>query len=384
MPVTPQALTGFDRAMLERARALRLHGRGGARPNPMVGCVIAADGTPVASGWHAEFGGPHAEVVALREAGEAAQGATAYVSLEPCAHFGHTPPCTEALSAAGVARVVYGAADPGSASSGGGRALAEAGVDVVGPCLSPRDALADNPAFFHRARTGRVHVAAKLASSLDGRIAAREGEQTAVTGPEALAEVHRIRAEYEAVVVGARTVEVDDPRLTVRGDVEARTAPVRIVLDAAAELPLDGALVGSIDDAPVWLFCGERVGELRIEELERAGVKVHPVEADGDALDLGAVVGVCGDLGVHSLLVEGGGRLVAGFAEAGLLDRLMLFVAPRVLGRDGVPAFPGRRPGEAGPGDDDGWEMLCHPQRFGRDALLVWDRTAGLSAPEAA
>lgn len=372
--MTPQALSGFDRAMLERARALRLHGRGGARPNPMVGCVIVADGTPVGSGWHAEFGGPHAEVVALREAGEAgegARGATAYVSLEPCAHFGQTPPCTEALIDAGVARVVFGAADPGAGSGGGAEVLAAAGIDVVGPCLTAQEALADNPAFFHRARTGRPYVAAKLAMSLDGRIAEKRGERSTVTGPEAHAEVHRIRADHDAIVVGGRTARIDDPLLTARGDVAPRTPPIRIVLDPGAEIRLDSRLVSSVDDAPVWLFCGEEVSEARIEAFERAGVSVHPVPEEGDALDLHMVIRRCDDLGIQSLLCEGGGRLVDGLVQAGLLDRLYLFVAPRVLGDDGVSAFPQAWSPDRGSGR---WTAVAEPVSFGDDVLAIWDR----------
>jgi diaminohydroxyphosphoribosylaminopyrimidine deaminase/5-amino-6-(5-phosphoribosylamino)uracil reductase len=362
-------LSGFDRAMLERARGLRLRGRGGAHPNPMVGCVLVKEGRTVGVGWHAEFGGPHAEVGALREAGEAARGATAYVSLEPCAHFGQTPPCAEALIDAGVARVVYGAADPGEASAGGAARLREAGVEVVGPVLSDRAALADNPAFFHRHRTGRPYVAAKLAMSLDARIAAAAGERTPITGEEANAEVHRIRAEFDAIVVGAATVAADDPLLTVRGDVTPRKAPIRIVLDADAALPLDGRLVQTVDEAPVWLFCAEATGESRIEAYERAGVKVHPVPAAGDRLDLARVLRDCAELGLISLLVEGGGRLVDGFATVGLLDRLHLFTAPRVLGASGVPAFPGE--GLAG---GAAWHQIDRPRRFGDDVLAVWDR----------
>jgi diaminohydroxyphosphoribosylaminopyrimidine deaminase/5-amino-6-(5-phosphoribosylamino)uracil reductase len=345
----------------------------------MVGCVIATDGAVLGTGWHTEFGGSHAEVVALREAGEGARGATAYVSLEPCAHFGQTPPCTEALIDAGVARVVFGAADPGptgdGGSGGGGAVLAEAGVEVVGPCLSSEQALADNPAFFHRSRTGRPHVAAKLAMSLDARIAVREGERSTITGEAAHAEVHRLRADHDAILVGARTAVVDDPLLTVRGDVVARTSPIRIVLDAEARLGLESRLVRTADEAPLWVFCGEGVDEARLEALERAGVSVHPVRAEGGALDLNAVVRVAAELGVTSILCEGGGRLVDGLVSAALLDRLYLFMAPKVLGKGGVPAFPrswgARQPG-AGP--DRGWRALTPPARFGDDVLAVWDR----------
>jgi len=333
----------------------------------MVGCVLAHEERVVGTGWHAEFGGPHAEVAAIRDAGDEARGATAYVSLEPCAHFGQTPPCTEALLDAGVSRVVYGAADPGGASAGGAATLADAGVDVVGPCLSREQALADNPAFFHRARAGRPHVAAKLATSLDGRIAAREGERSAITGEEAHAEVHRMRADHDAIMVGPRTAMVDDPLLTARGDVSPRTPPVRIVLDPEARLPLGSRLVATVDEAPLWVFCGEGVDEARLEALERAGVSVHPVSEEGGKLDLNAIVAVAAELGVASILCEGGGRLVDGLVSAGLLDRLYLFVAPKVLGEDGVPGFPR-------PGSIDGWRAVTPPARFGDDVLATWDR----------
>jgi diaminohydroxyphosphoribosylaminopyrimidine deaminase/5-amino-6-(5-phosphoribosylamino)uracil reductase len=337
----------------------------------MVGCVIALDGAVVGTGWHAEFGGPHAEVVALREAGDDARGATAYVSLEPCAHFGHTPPCTEALLDAGVSRVVFGAADPGptsdGGSGGGGAVLAEAGVEVVGPCLPIEQALADNPAFFHRARTGRPHVAAKLAMSLDGRIAARVGERSTLTGDEAHAEVHRMRADHDAILVGRRTAEVDDPLLTVRGDIRPRTPPVRVVLDAEAQLGLESRLVRTVEEAPVWVFCGEGVDEARLEALERARISVHPVPAAGGDLDLCAVLATVAELGVTSVLCEGGGRLVDGLVSSGLLDRLYLFLAPTVIGEEGVPAFPRTWAGA-------GWRALTPPVRFGDDVLAVWDR----------
>jgi len=333
--------------------------------------VVVQDGRTVGTGWHAEYGGPHAEVVALREAGDAARGSTVYVSLEPCSHFGQTPPCADALVRAGVARVVFGAADPGRESGGGAASLRNAGIEVVGPCLSPGSAIADNPAFFHRARTGRPHVAGKLAVSLDGRIAARPGERTPITGEEAHEETHRLRADHDAIVVGARTAEVDDPLLTVRGDVTPRTPPVRVVLDPDAALSLESALVSSLDAGPVWVFCSERVEEARIEALERAGIAVHPVTAEGDALDLRAVVHDCAELGVTSLLVEGGGRLLDGFGAAGLLDRLYLFTAPTVLGAEGVPAFPGDGLANAG------WTQVERPRRLGDDVLATWDRLEG-------
>ena len=255
--------------------------------------------------------------------------------------------------------------------------LADAGVEVGGPCLSREQALADNPAFFHRARTARPHVAAKLAMSLDARIAVLEGERSRITGKAAHAEVHRIRAYHDAIMVGARTAEVDNPLLTARGDVQPGTPPIRIVLDVDARLALSSRLVETVEEAPVWVFCGEGVDETRLEELERAGVSVHPVPSEDGALDLRAVVSVAADLGVTSILCEGGGRTVDGLMEAGLIDRLYLFVAPVVVGDVGVPAFPRSWTGSGAPVGGragHGWRPITSPSRFGDDILAIWDR----------
>lgn len=368
------SVTDPDLTFLARAEELARRGWGRVHPNPMVGCVLVREGEVVGEGWHEVFGGPHAEVRALERAGAAARGATAYVTLEPCRHEGKTPACTGALLRSGVRRVVYGAADPGAESGGGGAALQAAGVDVKGPLYDDRRAWLQNPAFHHNARHGTPFVALKLAVSLDGCIARRVGERTAVTGAQAQREVHRLRAGFDAVLVGAETARVDDPLLTVREDVPSRVAPVRVVLDRRGGVRPGARLLEQTGTAPTWIFVGEDLGEAEIEALEEAGAVVHPVPVadDGVGVALDAVLGRLWDAGVRSVLCEGGGRLATSFVRERLAPRLYLFVAPTVFGEGGVPAFTGWAPAGAG----EGWRLADEPARFGDDTLLVFDRVA--------
>lgn len=373
-------LSEIDRTHLERAVSIADRGWGRVHPNPLVGCVVVQGDEVVAEGWHAEYGGPHAEVMALDLAGERARGATAYVSLEPCRHEGRTPPCTGALRRAGVARVVFGAADPGAESGGGANELREAGIEVIGPVLDERRSRALNPAFHHRFRHDRPWVSLKLAASLDGGIARRPGEQSWLTGSEAAAEVHRLRAAADGIVVGAVTARVDDPRLTVRGSFTPRVPPVRIVIDPRATLPLDGALMRSAGEVPVWVFVGADAAEAAVAGLEGAGATVIPVPASGPgALDLHEVLRCCGERGLSALFCEGGGRLGAALARADLLDRLYLLLAPRFLGPETVPAFPEwPSSGPASADGGSGWLPAAPPRRLGVDTLLAFDRNREL------
>ncbi|MBT8336875.1 MAG: bifunctional diaminohydroxyphosphoribosylaminopyrimidine deaminase/5-amino-6-(5-phosphoribosylamino)uracil reductase RibD [Gemmatimonadetes bacterium] len=340
MSTTPP-LSDADRAHLGRAVALGRRGWGRVHPNPMVGCVLVRDGEVVAEGWHGEFGGPHAETVALEAAGPAARGATAYVSLEPCRHEGKTPACTRALMASGVARVVFGAADPGAESGGGGAELARAGIEVVGPVFDEPEAHSLNPAFHHRFASALPWVALKLAVSLDGRIAEREGVRTALSGSESAAAVHTLRAGFDGILVGGATGRVDDPLLTVRGAVEPRVPPVRIVLDPAAAISSDAAVFEAAAEVPLWVFTRDDAAEAELERLETAGASVHPVPAIGPhELDLGHVLRHCAVAGVGAILCEGGGRLAASLLNGDFVRRLYWVVVPRLLGTEGVPAFP--------------------------------------------
>lgn len=365
-------LDEVDREHMARAVALGRLGWGRVHPNPMVGCVLVKGGRTVGEGWHRVYGGPHAEIVALDDAGDAARGATAYVSLEPCRHEGKTPACTQALVAAGVARVVFGASDPGAESGGGAAELAEAGIEVVGPTMSEVEARRENPAFFHTRNAETAFVAAKLAVSLDGCIAAAPGERTRLTGSEATVETHRLRAGFDAIVVGSTTASVDDPLLTLRHGVTSRRPPVRVVLDSEARLSTDAALFDDIDAAPLWVFCADDASEYEMERLESAGARVHPVPraSTGPGVDPGAVAATCREAGLSALLLEGGGQVVASFVDAGLVHRLYLWSTPRLLGPEGVPAFPGWHEGPAA----GGWRPARPPRVVGDDTLLVFDR----------
>lgn len=360
--------SALDRVHLERARLLAHRGWGNVHPNPIVGCVIVREGEIIAEGWHAEYGGAHAEVRALEEAGAGAEGSTAYVSLEPCSHHGKTPPCADALLRAGVRRVVYGAADPGEASSGGGARLREAGVEVVGPVWEPARAQAENPAFIHRARHSTPFIALKLAMTLDSRIAAGAGASTRITGPEAELEVHRLRKGFDAVMVGGRTALIDDARLTVRRVPSGRKHPARMVLAPDAELPVDAALFEDVTEVPVHVFCRADAPDLAIKRLEGVGAVVHGVDHEDGLLDLGAVSRTATELGFGSILCEGGGRLASSLLEEGRVQRLYVFVAPRTLGPGAVPAFPD--------GDRLDWSAFrpaLPPITLGTDTLIVLD-----------
>ncbi|MCA9738037.1 MAG: bifunctional diaminohydroxyphosphoribosylaminopyrimidine deaminase/5-amino-6-(5-phosphoribosylamino)uracil reductase RibD [Gemmatimonadetes bacterium] len=335
-------------------------------PNPMVGCVLVRDGAVVGEGWHEQYGGPHAERVALGRAGASARGSTAYVSLEPCAHHGKTPPCTDALIDAGVARVVYGVADPDRVAAGGAHRLAEAGVDVVGPVFGPDRGRQENPLFFHAREAGGPFVALKLAMGLDGRLSERSGAPSRVTGPEARAEAHRLRAGYDAVAVGIGTVLADDPLLTVReGPVHPRVPPARVVLDSALRVPATARLLADVATLPLHVFAAADAAPEAEARLTERGVSVHrvPRGASG-ALQLGAVLDTCGRLGLTSVFFEGGGRLGTSLLAEGRVDRLHLFLAPRFLGPLGTPAF-----GEAL--TPSGWRPVEEPRTLGRDLLLT-------------
>jgi diaminohydroxyphosphoribosylaminopyrimidine deaminase/5-amino-6-(5-phosphoribosylamino)uracil reductase len=367
---TLDSLTLADAAHLEWARKLGRRGWGHVHPNPLVGCVIVNGDRTVGEGFHRIFGGPHAEIVALEEALGQARGSTVYVSLEPCNHHGKTPPCSQALVAAGVRRVVFGVREPGRQEGGGADTLRDAGVEVVGPVWTEAEGQAENPAFFHTARHASPFVALKLAMTLDARIAARAGERTRVTGLDAEREAHRLRTGFDAILVGAGTVRADDPRLTVRLVPPGREAPRRIVLDPDATIPPRAAIFSDHDTIPVHVFVREDVAETQIGRLERAGAHVHPVGRSARGLDLDDVLGVCWDVGVRSILCEGGARLADTLLRERRAHRIYVFVAPATYGSEGVAAFPA----------DAGllrWDDFAHarpPEQHGRDTLLTLDR----------
>ncbi|MFJ3924449.1 bifunctional diaminohydroxyphosphoribosylaminopyrimidine deaminase/5-amino-6-(5-phosphoribosylamino)uracil reductase RibD [Streptomyces sp. NPDC090022] len=309
---------------MRRAVALAARGLGSTSPNPVVGCVITdAAGTVVGEGWHERAGGPHAEVNALRAAGDAARGGTAYVTLEPCNHTGRTGPCAQALLQAGVARVVYAAADPNPQASGGAATLRAAGVAAEGGLLQA-EAEAGNTAWLTSVRLGRPHVTWKYAATLDGRSAAADGSSRWITGPDSRADVHRLRAEADAVLVGAGTLRADDPHLAVRG-IDGATQPLRIALDTRAGiLPTARILDGA---APTLLVVGE---DADTRHLPGADVLRLPLR-DG-RIGVHDLLDRLHARGVRSLLLEGGPTLAGAFLEGGAVDRVIGYLAPALLG----------------------------------------------------
>ncbi len=331
----------FTLRMMGRALTLALGGRGRTSPNPLVGAVLVKDGAVVGEGYHAHVGGPHAEVGALDAAGEGARGATLYVTLEPCCHTGRTPPCTDAIIQAGVSRVVAAVHDPNPAVCGQGLArLREAGLAVdVGVCEA--EARAQNAAFFTWVTLGRPLGILKAGMSLDGKIATRAGEARWITGAAARRRAHALRAEVDAVLVGAETALRDDPMLTAR-DAPAPRQPLRVVADSHARLPLGHKLVRTARHVPTLVATTPGAPGDRVATLKAAGVEVLVVDAPGPRVDLRALAGALAKRDVTSLLIEGGGTLHAAALEAGIVDRVALFMAPLLLGgRDAVPVLGG-------------------------------------------
>ena len=361
----PRSDAALDTRHMQRAIELAWRGWGRVQPNPLVGAVVTdAAGGVIAEGWHAEYGEAHAEAMALEHAGARAAGGTLYVTLEPCAHHGKTPPCTDAVLRSGVARVVIAQPDPNPIAAGGAERLRAAGIEVdVG--LDQRAAADQNAAFLHWHRTGTPYVALKFGMSLDARIAAARGVTTAVTGADAQAEVHRLRAGFDAIMIGAETARVDDPQLTARGAVAPRRAPLRVVLASEGRLAPDARLASDTAAAPTMLLAAsDASGDTR--PLEARGVRVARARrAAGGGLDLDDVMAQLAAADVRSVLCEGGGRLGSALIAADLVQRLYLFVAPTLLGANAPAAFVD----VAGPAVGRGWRLV-RSARFGDDTLL--------------
>jgi diaminohydroxyphosphoribosylaminopyrimidine deaminase/5-amino-6-(5-phosphoribosylamino)uracil reductase len=330
----------FDLRSMRAALALARRGLGTVWPNPAVGCVIVNRGRVVGRGWTQPGGRPHGETEALGSAGEAARGATAYVSLEPCCHWGRTPPCADALIAAGVTRVVVALEDPDPRVAGQGvRRLRAAGLDVdTGLCAA--EAAEINAGFFCRLRNGRPLVTLKLATSLDGRIATGRGESKWITGPPARERAHALRAAHDAIMVGTGTALADDPQLTCRLPGLARRSPVRVVIDRHLRIPPTAQLISNARAVPTWVLTLRSADVARRQAFLCAGATVIDIDpgSDGNG-SLAAALAALGDRGITRLLLEGGGHLAAAFARAGLIDRLVWVHAPMLIGGDGIPAI---------------------------------------------
>jgi diaminohydroxyphosphoribosylaminopyrimidine deaminase/5-amino-6-(5-phosphoribosylamino)uracil reductase len=331
-----------DEAYIERAIALAERGRGLVSPNPMVGAVVVSpEGRIVGEGFHEGAGLPHAEVVALEQAGPASRGATLYTSLEPCSHFGRTPPCVAAIVEAGVARVVAAIRDPNPAVDGRGlQALDAAGLEVREGVLATESARL-NDAFSKHVRTGLPFVVWKMAASLDGKVAARDGSSRWITGEAARADVHRLRAWSDAIVVGARTALVDDPSLTVREPGYRGRPPLRVLVDARGRVPADGDLFDR--EAPTLVATTALAPRERREEWAAAGAEVTLYEPEGDGVPLGELAADLGKRDVQGLLLEGGPTLAFAAVEEGLVDRVVVYLAPKLIGGVDAPTVLGGR-----------------------------------------
>lgn len=332
------ASAAVDRRFLALALSLGRRGQGRTWPNPAVGCVIVRNGRIVGRGWTAPGGRPHAEPQALAQAGEAARGATAYVSLEPCSHHGKTPPCTDALIAAGISRLVAPLADLDPRVSGEGFArLRAAGIEVTTGLLVD-EAEQDHAGFFLRTELGRPFVTLKLASSFDGRIATATGDSQWITGPGARRLVHAMRARHDAVMVGAGTARADDPSLTVR-DLGMDHQPVRVVVSRRIDLPLMGTLARTAQETPVWICHGADADPTLRKTWEGLGAKLIPCEVAGGQLDPTSVLQGLGAAGLTRVFCEGGGALAAALLQADLVDELIGMTAGVVIGAEGLPAL---------------------------------------------
>ncbi len=348
---------------MRRALELAEKGWGNTAPNPMVGAVVVSSDAVVGEGWHAAYGEAHAETVALEVAGEAARGATLYVTLEPCAHRGQTPPCTEAIVRSGISRVVAAVRDPTPPARGGAELLRAQGIDVQFG-LEADDAIELNAPFFHAVRSTRPWVVLKLAVSIDGAIGTRTREQRWLTGEESRREVHRMRAGFDAIAVGAGTVLSDDPELTVRLAKPPRRAPLRVIFDRELRTPATANVVRTARQVPTIIMAS--VVGAQLEPLTSQGVEIIPSKTHADALEKLRA------RNVRSLLVEGGAGLAGQLLEQKLVDRLVIFQAPLLLGDGSLAGFGGLTAARA---RDLGNLRIVSRRNIGDDVVTTYDVT---------
>ncbi len=329
-----------DTEFMRLALGLAGRGRGLVEPNPMVGCVVVRGGAVVGRGWHKRFGGPHAEVNAVRDAGGDVRGATVYVTLEPCSHTGKTPPCADLLVEQRPRRVVVAMRDPFPTVAGRGlRKLRKAGVKVdVGVLASEAREL--NAPYLKLVRTGRPWVVAKWAMTLDGKIATKAGDSKWISSPEARKLTHKVRSQVDAIVVGIGTVLADDPELTCR--LVRGRSPTRIVLDATARLPLRSKLVRSARAVPVIVAVSSKAPAKRTEALMKRGCSVVAFPAKRGRISVTKLLDWLGSVQTTNVLVEGGGDVLGSFFDAGQVDEVIAFVGPQIVGGDGRPPVVGK------------------------------------------
>jgi diaminohydroxyphosphoribosylaminopyrimidine deaminase / 5-amino-6-(5-phosphoribosylamino)uracil reductase len=328
-----------DRRFMALALTVGRRGLGRSSPNPAVGAVVVKDGMIVGRGWTQPGGRPHAEVEALRRAGPAAHGATLYVTLEPCSHYGKSPPCADAVIAAGIARVVSAIEDPNPEVAGSGHARLRAAGIAVDVGIGAEEAHRDHSGHILRMREGRPHVLLKLAVSADGKAGAAGRRPVPITGDAARDRVHLLRARSDAIMIGIGTALADDPMLTSRLPGMDAHSPVRVVLDAKLRLPLDTALVQTARQTPLWVVGGIEAPLAAEEALRAKGAEVFSVADTDGRLDRSAVLRLLAEQGTTRLMVEGGPILAAAFIAADLVDEAVLFHSPRIIGSGGIAAL---------------------------------------------
>lgn len=363
-------MTQNDLQFLRRTVELAAQGRGRTSPNPLVGAVVVKDGEIVGEGYHDHYGGDHAEVKALKACSGDPAGATIYISLEPCCHQGKTPPCTDAIIAAGISRVVVASDDPTEKACGRGLGILRdegIGVDIAEGEVAAEARLVNQP-FRKHARTGMPYVTFKSAATLDGRVATDTGESKWISSEASRELVHRWRAEADAICIGIGTALDDDPLLTARGETVALKQPVRIIFDSEVRLDLDSQLIKSVEKAPVIVVASRAAKRVDIERLEEAGVQVTVVSGQNEAARVKSALQLLGSEGIQNLLLEGGPHLVGAFFDADQIDQLCLFFAPVLIGSakargiiegEGLPTLEeGRRP------------LFTEYQQVGSDLLI--------------
>ncbi|MDF3413153.1 bifunctional diaminohydroxyphosphoribosylaminopyrimidine deaminase/5-amino-6-(5-phosphoribosylamino)uracil reductase RibD [Sulfitobacter sp. M57] len=353
------------------ALSLGRRGMGRVWPNPAVGCVIVKAGRIIGRGWTKDGGRPHAETEALAQAGEAARGATTYVTLEPCAHHGKTPPCADALIGAGVARVVVAMADSDTRVDGKGIAMLRAAGIAVDLGEGAEAAARDHAGFFSRIELGRPFLTLKLANSFDGRIATGTGESQWITGPQARRVVHAMRSRHDAVMIGGGTARKDDPSLTVR-DLGISNQPARVVVSRRLDLPLMGQLARTAKDVPLILCHGTDADAMLVQTWRDLGAVMLPCRSAGAQLDPADVMQQLGTHGLTRVFCEGGGALAASLLEADLVDDLVGFTAGLVIGAEGLPGIGAM--GVARLSEAPRF-VLQSSHKVGADVMQVWTRS---------
>ncbi len=319
-----------DEIYMRRALDLAIRGRGKVEPNPMVGALVVKDDNIIAEGWHECFGNPHAEVVALERAGLQTKGATLYVTLEPCAHYGKTPPCVKKIIHSEIKRVVFPLIDPNPLTSGRGKQnMLEAGIEVLEGVLK-EEAKRVNAPFFKLMNTGMPYVTAKWAMSLDGKIATQAGDARWISSEESREYVHKVRSLVDAVIVGINTVIRDDPLLTCR--IPGGRNPKRIVLDSRARIPMDCKLLNSLGESKVIIVTTASAPKEKLDTLEKIGCEVLVLKGDEKGVDPVELLKVLGERQYTNMLLEGGGSLNASFLEKDLVDKVMVFISPKIIG----------------------------------------------------